>query len=42
MAAARNVQDLSALDWGGCDIKWPITIWGSRAEMGAQRVWPWR
>jgi hypothetical protein len=41
VGAARDVQTLGALDWGGREVRWPITIWGPRAEMGADRVRPW-
>ena len=41
VAAARDVQALGALDWGGSEVRWPATIWGPRAEMGMGRVRPW-
>jgi hypothetical protein len=41
VAAARDVQALAALDWGGSEVRWPATIWGPRAEMGVARVRPW-
>ena len=39
--AARDVQLLGGLDWGGREVRWPITIWGPRAEMGVERARPW-
>ncbi len=41
VAAALDVQALGALDWGGSEVQWPVTIWGPRAEMGMGRVRPW-
>jgi hypothetical protein len=40
-AAVRDVQLLGGLDWGGREIRWPITLWGPRAEMGVNRARPW-
>jgi hypothetical protein len=39
--AVRDIQTLGALDWGGREVRWPVTVWGPRAEMGAARVRPW-
>ena len=39
--AARDAQMLGALDWGGREVRWPLTIWGPRAEMGVERARPW-
>jgi len=41
VAAAGDVQALGALDWGGSEVRWPITIWGPRAEMGMGRARSW-
>ena len=41
VAIVRDVQTLGALDWGGREVRWPATIWGPRAEMGAMRARPW-
>jgi hypothetical protein len=39
--AARDAQLLGALDWGGREVRWPLTVWGPRAEMGVGRARPW-
>jgi hypothetical protein len=41
VVATRDVQTLAALDWGGREVRWPLSIWGPRAEMGVSRVRPW-
>ncbi len=41
VVAAREVQTLGALDWGGREVRWPVTIWGPRAEMGTGRARSW-
>ena len=39
--AARDAQLLGALDWGGREVRWPLTVWGPRTEMGVGRARPW-
>ncbi len=39
--AARDAQLLGSLDWGGREVRWPLTVWGPRAEMGVERARAW-